>query len=144
MRLKLPKSAGIRTAKRTISHNGQGLLLCWYSLNVLPGTAADWKYEDEVNNKKLNRITSAGATADSDKKMRIYSSASIAANPLLYAYPIFSVIYNVGLCRTAWWLPCVGQGRLLGRLAFVLWVCVPAHVPDLQRWLVREFKLFCP
>ena len=31
----------------------------------------------------------------------------------------------------------VGQGRLLGRLASVRWVCVPDHVPDLQRWLVR-------
>ena len=31
---------------------------------------------------------------------------------------------------------CVGQGRLLGRLAAVLWVCAPAHVPDLQRCLV--------
>ena len=74
-----------------------------------------------------------------NKRMRIYSSASIAANPLLYAYPIFSVIYNVGLCRTARGLPCVGQVRLLGRLASVLWVCVPAHVPDLQRWLIRVF-----
>jgi hypothetical protein len=24
-----------------VAHNGQGLLLCWYSLNVQPGTAAD-------------------------------------------------------------------------------------------------------
>jgi hypothetical protein len=31
---------------------------------------------------KADRITSAGTTADSDKKMRIYSSASIAANPM--------------------------------------------------------------
>ena len=51
-----------------IAHNGQGLLLCWYSLLVQPGTAADWKYEDEVNNKKLNRITSAGTAADSEQK----------------------------------------------------------------------------
>ena len=29
-----------------------------------------------------------------------------------------------------------GQGRLLGGLAKVQWVCVPAHVPDLQRRLV--------
>ena len=69
--------------------------------------------------------------------MRIYSSASIAANPLLYAYPIFSVIYNVGLVVVAGCVLWVGQGRLLGRLASVRWVCVPDHVPDLQRWLVR-------
>jgi hypothetical protein len=43
----------------------------------------------------------------------------------------------VVLCRTECWLPCVGQGRLLGKLAFVRLVCVPAHVHDLQRWLVR-------
>jgi hypothetical protein len=33
-----------------------------------------------------------------NKKMRIYSSASIAANPLLYAYPSFVFVYDVGLC----------------------------------------------
>ena len=64
------------------------------------------------------------------------------ANPLLYAYPIFSVIYNVGLVVVVGWLRCVGQGRLLGRLASVRWVCVPAHVPDLQRWLVRVVGSF--
>jgi len=36
----------------------------------------------------------------------------------------------------------VGQGRLLGRLASVRWVCVPDHVPDLQRWLVRVVVSF--
>ena len=74
--------------------------------------------------------------------MKIYSSASIAANPLLYAYPIFSVIYNVGLVVVAGCVLWVGQGRLLGRLASVRWVCVPDHVPDLQRWLVRVVVLF--
>ena len=61
----------------------QGLLLCWYSLNVEPGIATDWKYDDEVNNKTPNRIPSAGTAAESEQKMRIYSSASIAANPML-------------------------------------------------------------
>ena len=37
--------------------------------------------------------------------------------------------------------PSVGKGRLFGRLAFVGWVCVPDHVPDLQRWLVLVVKL---
>jgi hypothetical protein len=26
-----------------MNYNGQGFLLCWYSLNVQPGTAADLK-----------------------------------------------------------------------------------------------------
>ena len=56
---------------------------------------------------------------------------------MLYAYPFYSVVYNVGLVVVVGWLRWVGQGRLLGRLASVRWVCVPAHVPDLQRWLVR-------
>ena len=37
---------------------------------------------------------------------------------------------------------CVEQVRLLGRLASVRWVCVPDHVPDLQRWLVRVVVSF--
>ena len=70
-------------------------------------------------------------------KMKLQRPAPILANPLLYAYPFYSVVYNVGLVVVVGWLRWVGQGRLLGRLASVLWVCVPAHVPDLQRWLVR-------
>jgi hypothetical protein len=65
------------------------------------------------------------------------ASAPILQNPLLYAYPFYSVVYNVGLVVVIGWLRWVGQGRLLGRLASVRWVCVPDHVPDLQRWLVR-------
>ena len=72
--------------------------------------------------------------------MKLQGHAPLAQNRLLYAYPIYSVIYNVGLCRTVECCLCVGQGRLLGRLASVRWVCVPAHVPDLQRWLVRVVK----
>ena len=48
----------------------------------------------------------------------------------------------VGMCPPVGWLRCVGQGRLLGRLAFVRWVCVPDYVPDLQRWLVRVVVSF--
>ena len=59
------------------------------------------------------------------------------AKPHVACTPFFSVCYNVSLCRPAKWLRCVGQGRLLDRLASVLWVCAPDHVPDLQRWLVR-------
>ena len=70
-------------------------------------------------------------------KMKLQRPAPILANPMLYAHPFYSVVYNVGLVVVVGWLRCVGQGRLLGRLASVRWVCVPAHVPDLQRWLVR-------
>ncbi len=70
-------------------------------------------------------------------KMKLQRPAPILANPMLYAYPFYLVVYNVGLVVVIGWLRCFGQGRLLGRLAFVRWVCVPAHVPDLQRWLDR-------
>ena len=70
-------------------------------------------------------------------KMKLQRPAPILANTMLYAYPFYSVVYNVGLVVVVGWLRCVGQVRLLGRLASVRWVCVPAHVPDLQRWLVR-------
>ena len=67
----------------------------------------------------------------------VIPSAQLAQNPMLYAYPFYSVVYNVGLVEVVGWLRWVGQGRLLGRLASVRWACVPDHVPDLQRWLVR-------
>ena len=75
-------------------------------------------------------------------KMKLQRQAPLAAIPMLYAYPISSVFYNVGLCQPVECYLCVGQGRLLGRLASVRWVCVPAHVPDLQRWLVRVVVSF--
>ena len=59
---------------------------------------------------------------------------------MLYAYPFFAVFYYVGLVVVVGCVLWVGQGRLLGRLASVLWVCVPDHVPDLQHWLVRVVK----
>ena len=75
-------------------------------------------------------------------KMKLQRQAPLAAIPMLYAYPSFSVVYNVGLCPIVGCYLCVGQGRLLGRLASVRWVCVPDHVPDLQRWLVRVVVSF--
>ena len=70
-------------------------------------------------------------------KMKLQRHAPILANPLLYAYPLYSVVYNVGLVVVAGCVLWVGQGRLLGRLASVRWACVPDHVPELQRWLIR-------
>ena len=75
-------------------------------------------------------------------KMKLQRPAPITPNPMLYAYPISAVVYNVGLVVVVGWLRCVGQVRLLGRLASVRWVCVPAHVPDLQRWLIRVVVSF--
>ena len=42
----------------------------------------------------------------------------------------------MGLIVGAEFVLWVGQGRLLGRLDSVRWVCIPDHVPDLQRWLI--------
>ncbi len=66
-------------------------------------------------------------------KLKLQRPAPITPNPMLYAYPFYSVVYNVGLLVVVGWLWCVGQGRLLGRLASVLGFCVSDHVPDLQR-----------
>ena len=73
-----------------------------------------------------------------NKKMRIYSSASIAANPLLCVRPFSVVIYNVGLCRTVECCLCVGtrQALLQGWLLCVGFVCL-ANVPDLVRWILN-------
>ena len=55
---------------------------------------------------------------------------------MLYASPFYSVVYHVGLIVGAEFVLWVGQGRLLGSLDSVRWVCIPDHVPDLQRWLI--------
>ena len=55
---------------------------------------------------------------------------------MLYACPFYYIFYHVGLFAFAGCVLWVEKGRLLGRLASVLWVCVPDHVPDLKRWLV--------
>jgi hypothetical protein len=82
-------------------------------------------------------VCPARTTAAMLLKMKLQRPAPILANPMLYAYPFSAVVYNVGLVVVAGCVLWVGQGRLLGRLASVRWVCVPDHVPDLQRWLVR-------
>ena len=81
-------------------------------------------------------VCPARTTAAMLLKMKLQRPAPILANPLLYAYPFYSVVYHVGLVVVVGWLRWVGQGRLLGRLASVLLVFVPDHVPDLQRLLV--------
>ena len=69
--------------------------------------------------------------------MKITMSCPNNAKPPVVCIPFSSVCDNVSLCHPAERLRCVGQGRLLDRLASVLRVCAPDHVPDLQRWLVR-------
>ena len=90
----------------------------------------------------LTDVCPARTTAAMLLLMKLQRPAPILANPMLYAYPFYSVVYYVGLVVVVGWLRCVGQGRLLGRLASVRWVCVPDHVPDLQRWLVRVVVSF--
>jgi len=46
---------------------------------------------------KANRITSDRTAADSEQKMRIYSSASIAANRMLAVRASF-ICYQISLC----------------------------------------------
>ena len=75
-------------------------------------------------------------------QMKITTSCPNNAKPPVVRIPFFVLVIRFGLCRTVGWLQWVGQGRLLGRLASVLWVCVPDHVPDLQRWLVRVVVSF--
>jgi len=90
----------------------------------------------------LTDVCPARTTAAMMLKMKLQRPAPILANPMLYAYPFYSVVYNVGLVVVAGCVLWVGQDRLLGRLASVRWVCVPDYVPDLQRWLVRVVVTF--
>ena len=125
-----------------LPYNEQGLALLGDLKIVRPVLLPNRITDDEIKNKKPNRYSSAGTEDAMLLKMMLQGHAPITPNPLLYAYPIFSVIYNVGLVVVAGCVLWVGQGRLLGRLASVRWVCVPDHVPDLQRWLVRVVVSF--
>ena len=82
-------------------------------------------------------VCPARTTAAMLLMMKITMSCPNNAKPPVVCIPFSSVCDNVSLCHPAERLRCVGQGRLLDRLASVLWVCAPDHVPDLQRWLVR-------
>ena len=101
-----------------------------------------WKTEVEVNNKKLNRITSAGTAADSEKKMRIYSSAGIAANSLLYVRPSvwplleFYIFNSVNLKTVT---QAEQEGKLFGRLASVRWVLCACRCACLAALAIRDF-----
>ena len=85
----------------------------------------------------FNDVCPARTTAAMLLMMKITMSCPTIGNTPVVCIPFSLVVYNVSLCHPAERLWCVGQGRLLDRLASVLWVCAPDHVPDLQRWLVR-------
>ena len=116
-----------------MTHNEQGLALLGDLKNVRPVLLPNRIADDEINNKKPNGYSPAGTEDAMLLKMKLQRPAPITPNPMLYAYPFYSVVYNVGLLVVVGWLWCVGQGRLLGRLASVLGFCVSDHVPDLQR-----------
>jgi hypothetical protein len=63
-------------------YNEQGLLLCWYFITSSSELKPNRITDDEDKNKSsiLLRLTEPLLIAN--KKMRIYSLASIAANPM--------------------------------------------------------------
>jgi hypothetical protein len=67
-----------------ITANRQGFLLCWNSVLNQPEQKPIEKRKLKITTKSIRRITSSWILADSDMKIRIYSSASIAANRMLF------------------------------------------------------------
>jgi hypothetical protein len=63
--------------------NGHGLLLCWYFITSSPELKPNRITDVEVKNKSGIEFRLTEPLLIANKKMRIYSSASIAANPLL-------------------------------------------------------------
>ena len=63
--------------------NGQGLLLCWNFIMSSPELKPNKITDDEVKNKSRIELRLPEPLLIANKKMRIYSSASIAANPML-------------------------------------------------------------
>jgi len=68
-----------------ITANVQGLLLCWYFITSSPELKPNRITDDEVKNKSSIEFRLLEPLLIANKKMRIYSSASIAANPMLAA-----------------------------------------------------------
>jgi len=68
-----------------IAHNEQGLLLCWNFIMSSPELQPNRITDDEVKNKCSIEFRLPKLLLIANKKMRIYSSASIAANPMLCA-----------------------------------------------------------
>ena len=66
-----------------ITHNAQGLLLCWNLYSASPELKPNIITDDEVKNKSSIELRLTEPLTIANKMMRIYSSASIAANPML-------------------------------------------------------------
>ena len=69
-----------------IAHSVKSLLLCWYFLMSSPEPQPTEKLMMKIQQKliEFRRLD----VADSDMKLKICSSASIAANSLLYVRPL--------------------------------------------------------
>ena len=65
--------------------NVQGLLLCWNFIMSSPELKPNKITDDEDKNKSQIELRLPEPLLIANKKMRIYSSASIAANPMLAA-----------------------------------------------------------
>ena len=65
-----------------MSPNVQGLLLCWNFIMSSPELKPNKINNDEVKNKSSIELRLTELLLIANKKMRIYSSASIAANPM--------------------------------------------------------------
>lgn len=69
----------------SLTANEQGLLLCWNFITSSPELKPNKITDDEVKNKSSIELRLTELLLIANKKMRIYSSASIAANPMLPA-----------------------------------------------------------
>jgi hypothetical protein len=69
-----------------LAGNGQGLLLCWNFIMSSPELKPNKITDDEVKNKSRIELRLTELLLIANKKMRICSSASIAANPQLAAF----------------------------------------------------------
>jgi len=64
-----------------IADNGLGLLLCWNSMLVQPNCQPNKFIKVQITNKSRKEIRQPKLLLILNKKMKIYSSASIEANP---------------------------------------------------------------
>ena len=65
-----------------LAANGQGLALLGDLKNVRPELKPDWKTDDEDNNKKPNRNSSAGTKDAMLLKLKLQGHAPITPNPM--------------------------------------------------------------
>jgi hypothetical protein len=77
------------TFYQQVAANGQGLLLCWYSLLVQPNLQPNKFIKVQITNKSSKEIGLPKPVLIVNKKMKIYSSASIAANTMLAVVVFF-------------------------------------------------------